>query len=199
MYQLAISHLMLFLLSCWLPVAEINRNVTVIIEPGSYLKINGSTNVNHFSCSYTGEIGQDTMNVGAIQKSNGTITLDRAILNVEVDRFDCGNQVMNKDFRSLLEYEEHPMLRLHILSIAMPEKGQDQHTAMAKVRFTIAGENETYQLPVRLMGEQKANIYRGEKVLDITDFRLTPPRKFLGMIVVDEEVVIDFQLNLRLI
>jgi hypothetical protein len=177
---------------------EAAREVTVVIENGSYLKINGYTNVNSFSCSYQGEIGRDTMNVRLTPTREG-LALQHAGLSIEVDRFDCGNQMMNKDFRNLLEYEQHPQLKLNILSLQSTGPENPSCEALAKVQFTIAGTSETYEVPVNILEGTEPTAYCGEKALDITDFDLTPPRKFLGMVVVDKEVSIDFRINLRLL
>lgn len=200
-YLIALA-LWLVLLSGWTPTHDVTheaaREVTVVIENGSYLKINGFTNVNSFSCSYRGEISRDTMNVRLTNTLEG-LSLQHAGLSIEVDRFDCGNQMMNKDFRSLLEYEQHPRLKLNILSLRHIGAENPSCEAIARVKFTIAGASEIYDVPVSMVQGSDPNTYCGEKALDITDFNLSPPRKFLGMVVVDKEVSIDFRINLRLL
>jgi hypothetical protein len=173
----------------------VDENVTVVIEDGSYLKINGSTNVNTFSCNYQGDISADTLNVNIQQTSNRTLLLKQASLSVEVERFDCGNKMMNKDFRHLLEYDEYANLKLSILSLHISE---ENHQVIAETKITIAGREQMYDVPIDIITAAGSNSYQGKKRLDITDFKLTPPKKFLGMVVVDEQVIIDFNLNLRL-
>lgn len=201
MHYVTLIQLFLFLLSSWYPTRSttdaLSENVTVIIEQGSHLEINGSTNVNTFSCHYQGQIGQDTMNVRFTQVDNGTLHLNHARLTVDIGSFDCGNQVMNKDFRNLLEYEHFPHLNLNIISLKLSE--QKPGKALARVSFTIAGEEEVYDVPVNINSASELETYHGEKSLDITDFNLTPPRKFLGMVIVDKEVSIDFRIKLRLL
>lgn len=196
-----LSQLLLFLLSSWFPIRSntdaLSENVTVIIEQGSHLEINGSTNVNKFSCNYKGEIGQDTMKVRFTQADNGTLLLNHARLTVDIASFDCGNQMMNKDFRDLLGYRQHPHLYLKIISLKILEATPG--IALARVRFTIAGQEEIYDVPVNINSAAEPGVYHGEKILDITDFDLRPPRKFLGMVIVDKQVSIDFRLKLRLI
>lgn len=201
MHYLLISQLILFLLSGWFPTGSekdfLSKVVTVVIEQGSELEINGSTNVNTFSCHYKGKIGQDTMNVRFTQVEQGTLHLEHARLTVDIAGFDCGNPMMNKDFRGLLEYRQHPHLYLNIIRLKLSEATPG--TALASVRFTIAGEEETYDVPVSINTRAEPDTYSGKKSLDITDFDITPPRKFLGMVIVDKDVSIDFSLNLKLI
>lgn len=201
MQYLILSHILLMLFSFWPhsngQYAGANENVSVIIENDSYLSIRGSTNVNNFNCSYEGQISNDTVQIGFSRNASGTLLLENASLTVEVTRFDCGNRVMNKDFKELLQYEKHPRINMNVLSLDMlPDTPR---SGLIKVEFTIAGEAKIYRVPINFSTGSEGHVYQGEKKLDITDFDLTPPRKFLGMVVVDEEVIIDFQLNLRLL
>lgn len=172
------------------------QSVAVIIEEGSYLTIKGRTNVNTFRCHYEGNIGQDTIHVRVWPRSDGTMALENAHLSVMVDRFNCGNKVINRDFRKLLRHEQYPSLRLDVLKLHS-EPGTSTSSVVASVKFTIGDQENTFRVPVEAVHDDKGVGYRGQKVLDITDFGLAPPRKFLGMVVVDQEVVVDFRLNLR--
>lgn len=180
------------------PPARERKYVTIVIEKGSKLKILGTTNVNTFSCGYQGEITTDTLNINMLRDED-SILLDDAAFSVEVAQFDCGQPVMNKDFRNLLQHEQYPYLTIDIMSLSLPHQTQSQYEAIAQVRISIAGEEEMYEVPVRLEEEKGEQYYTGKQAINITDFELAPPKKFLGMIVVDEEVVIDFRLNLSLL
>lgn len=177
------------------PVRE-EKLVSVLIEKDSHLKILGTTNINSFSCAYVGNIAADTITIN-MQRTKDKILLDHAQLSVEVDRFDCGNSGMNRDFRELLEYEQFPRMKVSLTSLTLSP--QKNYEAIAKVKIEIAGEVETYSVPVKLEEEKEQTFYAGQRTLNIKDFELTPPKKFLGMIVVDEEVIIDFKLNLSLL
>ncbi|MEK6478256.1 YceI family protein [Catalinimonas sp. 4WD22] len=177
------------------PVRE-EKLVSVLIERDSHLKILGTTNINSFSCAYQGNIGADTLSIN-VQRTENEILLDHAQLSVEVARFDCGHSGMNKDFRALLEHEQYPLLKVRLASLNLsPEKNYE---ALAEVIIEIAGKLESYTVPVQLKEEDGEVFYVGRQALNIRDFELTPPKKFLGMIVVDEEVIIDFKLNLSLL
>lgn len=178
------------------PVKE-KKYVSIVIEQDSYLKILGTTNVNTFSCGYQGNISTDTLNIN-VQRDEDQIWLDDASLSVEVGRFDCGQSGMNKDFRNLLQHEQYPHLKINIMSLSLSTK-QAKYEAVAQVSIAIAGEEEFYEVPVKLEAQDGRQYYTGKQVVNIRDFELTPPKKFLGMVVVDEEVVIDFKLNLSLL
>lgn len=200
MYSYLISYCLGFIFSLIFlpespePLLNESKYITLVIEKDSYLKIQGSTNVNSFSCGYRGKISADTLRIN-MQWNEDMILLDDAALSVEVVRFDCGQSAMNKDFRSLLQHDEYPYLNLNIISLRLAP--QAPYEAVAKVSIEIAGEEGVYEVPVRLEKGNGEQYYSGKQPVNIRDFGLTPPKKFLGMVVVDEEVVIDFMLNLK--
>lgn len=195
-YCLAFITMFTFLPESKVPVLRDAKKVTIVIEKDSYLKILGTTNVNTFSCGYEGKITADTLSIH-MQREEDKILLNDVVLEVEVARFDCGQSGMNKDFRNLLRYEYYPLLKINILSLMM--SSHTQYEALAKVRIEIAGKEEVYEVPVRQDEEKEEQYYTGRQALNIRDFGLEPPKKFLGMVEVDEEVVIDFRLNLSLL
>lgn len=195
-YCLALITTFAFLPESNKPILRNAKNVTIVIKNDSYLKILGTTNVNTFSCGYVGKIAADTLSIH-MQWEEDRILLNDAILEVEVARFDCGQSVMNKDFRKLLQYEEFPDLKINILSLMI--SSQTHYEALAKVNIKIAGKEGVYEVPVRRDEDKEEQYYTGRQAINIRDFSLEPPKKFLGMVEVDEEVVIDFRLNLSLL
>jgi hypothetical protein len=179
------------------------NHVAVVVEDNSYVKILGKTNVNSFSCDYRKEIPKDTIEVSIRQMGN-MIVLENAILEVEVDGFDCGNQMMNKDFQNLLKENAHPKITLRIKSIE-PSNGltaSSTNTGYAEigyamVEFEIAGVKNEYKVPLNSFEQVMSQYFLGQKTINITDFKLTPPRKFMGLVKVEEEISIDFRLNLN--
>lgn len=172
------------------------KMVNLRIEDDSYLKIEGTTNINTFNCVYRGQLSHDTLSVN-IRRTADSLFLDHALLNIEVAKFDCGNAGMNKDFRSLLAYEDHPFLRVKLNKLCI--QSNQAYEAMAMLSIGIAGTSKAYEVPVQLEKTDGKTFYVGQQSLNITDFGITPPRKFLGMVVVDEEVRIDFKLNVSIL
>lgn len=176
--------------------------VTVLVEDNSYLKIQGKTNVNNFSCSFKDEIPKDTIDV-SIRQNGDKLVLTNAVLKVPVNGFDCGNPVMNNDLQNLLRQEEHPQIIIRIKSIEPSQltasAGDLGFTDLgyAWVEFELAGVKNEYRIPLNSYNELIDQYYLGKKTINITDFKLTPPKKFLGLVKVEEEITIDFRLNLN--
>lgn len=172
--------------------------MTVVVGQDSYLTILGKTNINKFSCVYQGNFPRDTFQVQLIQMDD-EVKIKDVQLQLKVDNFDCGNKVMNNDFQELLKHQQFPLISIEVLRIksSLPDKPEKDVYGMAEVKFHIAGESNIYTLPVYLRQLNSHAFYVGTHQLDITDFNITPPTKFLGMVKVDEEVAIEFGLNLE--
>ncbi len=131
--------------------------------------------------------------------------LTNAILQINVDGFDCGNQIMNKDFKNLLKEKEEPYITLQIKNIepsydfiVSREPGLSE-IGFARVEIALAGAKNEYLIPLNSFDEVISQYYMGQLTLNITDFQLDPPKKFLGLVKVEEEITVDFKLNLNFV
>ncbi len=188
------------------PPDIVYKNYHVQIAEDSHLVINGHTNINSFSCGYNGDFYKDTLSVNAI--SNGDhLKLINAQLKLRTELFDCQNKLMNPDFQKLLQSDEYPFILIKVLEVNKNKKDvrnflvndRNSNTVLLNVEITLAGRKNTYLIPVDSQQFNGNRFYSGHLNLDIRDFGLTPPRKMLGLIVVNEMVSIDFSVKLTLI
>src|SRR5687768_1368454 len=91
---------------CGFNVENNKFNVTrwVIIK-GCSLKVDGSTNVNNFSCSIANYSKPDTIVV--TRSGNQAVALSGKI-KLDVQNFDCHNAMMTADLRKTLKAKAHP-------------------------------------------------------------------------------------------
>jgi len=164
--------------------AQENTNIHVLAE--SRLSIKGTSNVNTFRCAYNAQELQRELTVNYRWYENQML-FDNVKLFVDNSGFDCGNRGINKDFHELLQTETYPQIEFELLSY----NNQQQK---ATVAITIAGETNTYSLPVNLL---ETHQIKGLLRIDITDYGLTPPKKMLGMIVVHKEIEIAFSFVIK--
>jgi hypothetical protein len=184
----------------------VNGNYQVQIAQESHLVINGHTNVNTFSCGYNGNFYPDTLSVNTIATS-GCLRFKNADIRLKTELFDCSNKMMNPDFRNLLKSDQYPYIRIKVLEIDK-NPGQvknylvsnyDRNMLLLTVAITIAGQKKIYNLPIEVAGDRNNNFYKGHLKMNIRDFGLTPPRKMLGLVVVDEMVSIDFMVKISVV
>lgn len=167
------------------------RKCVVRIDRGSELYLKGSANVKDFTCRYDQQLLETSVPI-VFRKKEGRMIFDKALIRLENRGFGCGGRGINKDFHSLLQTESHPYIDLRLREVI-----QEPGELKAKISITIAGEQGDYEIPVKLQTEGVLKC-SGVLPLDIRDFGLEPPKKMLGLIVVDEKIAIYFDLSLRI-
>lgn len=169
------------------------------VEEASAVAIEGSTNVNQFTCDYTGSFKNKSLSVQG--KSNGLIVaLKGANFQLEVDHFDCHNYIMTKDFKHTLKYEEHPFVLLEVLQIGYDNERSEsdaQTTLKTKMEVIAAGKSkELFVDTHRKYTDKNKAVFSGEFDIKIEDFGINPPSKAFGMIKVNSILNIKYKFHL---
>ena len=165
------------------------RNIKVL--PSSELTIIGDSNIAAFQCEFDNSYLEDSQNITFTQ--NGSkIEFTGAVLILNNKGFDCGSKGINRDFHDLLQSDDHPRILLDLKEVILssPTKGT------ARVGITIAGKERFYELPVAIKNAAIAE-FKGKLHLNIKDYGLEAPKKLFGMIVVKDEIDIQFNLQVK--
>ena len=165
------------------------KEVTVL--PSSSLTIIGDSNIAAFKCKFDTSLLEESQVVSYSQTGN-EIRFTGAVLVLKNKGFDCGSKGINRDFHDLLQTDDHPRILLDLYKVALssPSKG------LATVVITIAGKKRTYEVPVTVKNGMIAE-FKGNLHLNIKDYGLEAPKKLFGMIVVKDEIDIDFNLLVK--
>jgi hypothetical protein len=177
--------LYLFTINC--SIISFSQNSFQIL-PESQLTITGETNINKFLCAFNTSLIPKSKNI-KFKGNPGEIHFENAILKLDNQGFDCGNRAINKDFQALIKSNEYPEIQLELRELLFETSQQ----AIALLRISIAGKQKDYRVPV-IIKENPVVQYAGKLKLDINDFNLTPPKKLFGLIVVKEDIEINFNL-----
>ncbi|WOD42487.1 YceI family protein [Hwangdonia lutea] len=172
---------------------ETVKETAVHITPESSLIIKGKTNVNKFDCEFDVQNLESSIPV-LFEIEDRKMVFKETQLVLSNSCFDCGNKAMNKDFYNLLNSDEHPNI---ILKLKKIEGHLSKNNVVnAHIDIDIAGVVNSYNLPLKFEGEETMNV-SGVLNVNICDFNLEPPKKALGLIVVDDWIQIQFQLKIR--
>lgn len=173
-------------LNAWSQNGFVAKSVDVL--PSSELSITGDTNINKFECEFNTFYLEKCTDL--VYKKNGNIiSFKNAVLSLKNEGFDCGNRAINKDFHSLLNTKEYPKISLEVTEITLNKSNRGR----ACVKINIAGKEMSYIVPIEIV-VAPMNRFIGKLKLDIRDFDLVPPKKLLGLIIIKEEIEIDFNL-----
>lgn len=161
------------------------------ILPDSQLTISGDTNINEFECQFNTKHLKEHKNLRYSVQDN-RIRFENAVLVLNNEDFDCGNKGINRDFRDLIQADEYPEITLELNQIKL----EGRNKARAEVTISIAGLENQYNIPVEIIDDPVPH-FRGTLKININDFELHAPKKVFGLIVVKEDVDVNFNLSVQ--
>jgi hypothetical protein len=130
------------------------------------------------------------------------IHCSEANIDFKVEKFDCGNPALNKDFRKTLGYEEHPHISLSVDKIYFDGSGSGDNyvEAQAELSIELAGKSNTYLIPFdNITFSDKLISFTGRQAVTFSSFDLIPPKALFGLVKVEDELDIMFDFDIALI
>lgn len=168
-------------------VAPVVPSQEFTVLPSSSLEIRGSSNVHNFTCVFQLE----DMIAENIDYNKVTKTFETANLQFPVASFDCGGRGINKDFRNLLNEKDYAHLQIRLLHIT-PISNKRVEISM---EIEIAGVANFYKTYVSYNQKEDYLHAEGRLSLHIEDFGLEQPKRMLGLVVVQKEIDIYFNID----
>jgi len=174
-----------------------NAQTKWLISESSSLTVNGSTNVDKFSCDITGCDKADTLTVW---KKNKGIILTGSI-NPAVLSFDCHKAMMTHDLRKTLKAKKYPRLQIRFLTLSeLPNLSCNAIAITGQVEIEIAGTRKIYTVNYLISEDTDKVIHLlGLRDVNFSDFKLIPPRKLGGIIKTKDQLTVAFHLKMKTI
>lgn len=168
-----------------------------VIGESSSLVVNGSTNVNKFSCEIPELDQMDTLTV----TRNGKGVALSGNIDLNVQSFDCHNTMMTRDLRKTLKEKQYPKLNIQFLSLSeMPELSAKTQPITGLVNIQLAGITRQFEINYLISTDATKIIHLlGSKDINFSDFNLVPPRKLGGMIKTNDQLTVTFHLKIKTI
>ena len=172
-----------------------NAQTKWLISESSSLSVNGSTNIDKFSCDIVGCDQADTLTV---RKNDKGIILTGSI-NPAVLSFDCHKALMTHDLRKTLKAKKYPRLQIRFLTLSeLPNLSGDPIAITGQVEIEIAGTRKIYTVNYRISEDTDKVIHLlGLREVNFSDFKLIPPRKLGGIIKTKDQLAVAFNLKMR--
>lgn len=190
---------LVFILSLVNPVA--GNKISYSIKEQSSLTLSGSSNVNKFECTTYDNVSNGFIYIMTEDKEN-YVKFTNAVLKINIKSFDCENPLLNKDFYKTLNAKESPTIDVELLSAVPITTGKilkaNSGRFLADVAISLNGVSKADQIIVH-WEKSGFNQYRfiGEKELLMSDFNIDTPVAALGLIKVNDEINIRFNLNIQ--
>jgi hypothetical protein len=115
-----------------------------VITKGCSLQVDGSTNVNSFSCGIDQYCNPDTISVFKNDAKQVTFPVTGSI-SMNIEGFDCHNIFMTKDLRKTLKANEFPIMHVRFLSLnKLPDFRLAKDMATGLVDIELAGVTKRF-------------------------------------------------------
>ncbi|KAA3435936.1 YceI family protein [Rufibacter hautae] len=190
---LLLLHLLALL--AWVPSGKPKRPTQWAVSGSSSLQVNGSTNLSKFACGISSYDRLDTLGL----TRNGSAMALTGSLQLNLQHFDCHNPVMTRDLRKTLKAGQYPMLCITFLSLnKLPTLSQKPAHITGLVDIDLAGTRKRVEVRYQIWVDAQNEIHLvGLREVTFSDFNLTPPSKFKGMVQTHQKLMISFRLQLK--
>ena len=190
------------LISLGIIPGSVSREVTIHIEEGSRLFIEGTSNINSFECLCNDRFNPKNVRV-SVDDDRKTISFSGTTLALKTAALDCDNSKINKDLCTALKADEYPTINivLHEASVHGASVNERDWTDIkATATLTITDQSRKVSLAVK--GRKlSGNRFRFVSIKDLqmTDFGIEPPTALFGLIKVRDHIKINFDLIVKVI
>lgn len=94
--------------------------------------------------------------------------------------------------------EEYPEISIRLVSLQKAGRFTELQIAEGSVEISMAGVSRTYTLSSKLRQLEGGKAYlQGQQAIRLSDFGLQAQPRMLGMVKVNDEVSVDFELIIR--
>ncbi|MGY4386118.1 hypothetical protein ACVWYN_003168 [Pedobacter sp. UYP24] len=171
------------------------KPVRWVLTKNCSLKVNGSTNINKFSCFIPEYIYPDTLIMYA-HKGREEVKISGQMI-LDIKSFDCHNVIMTKDLRKTLKADVFPKLIITFTSLSKyPDLAKGESTISGIVNISIGGVNKRFEVAYLCNPDGLKSISLiGKKTVNFSDFNIIPPRKLGGMIKTNNMLDVEFILK----
>lgn len=191
------------LCACWLLLISFGgreriagKEYTFQILPQSFIIINGSSNVNKFSCKVhrPADVTPLKLNI----QSDYSVRMNGSI-KVNVGEFDCKHRVLTNDLRKTLKEETFSQMTVYFASLdQLPLDSRKEQVINGTVLIELAGVKKAFSVPLVFIQIDDGKFQlKGSRSFSFEDFNLEPPRKVGGIIKVKNDFNTTFVLNLK--
>ncbi|GHE70409.1 hypothetical protein [Roseivirga thermotolerans] len=172
---------LLVLALVWVSPLSVSAQDSLLIT-GKSITIQGQTSLGKFACTYS-EIHQPE----AAFIRNGANSIPVLFLELLIEDFDCGNKILNKDFRETLRAAEHPSI-----GISVDNFRKIENYYLSTVSLTLGGKvSELLELRFIKIDKHGNTYLKSEFKLSTSSFELSPPKKLFGLIKLRETLEVS--------
>jgi hypothetical protein len=171
----------------------------LIVQPSSTLQIEGTTNINRYTCAIIRYTGNDTLVLHEGGRNIRPVFVKGAV-ELDASSCDCGLAPMTSDFRKAINSKEFPSIIIDFISFErMPVYATAPDKFKGILKISIGGVTKLFEVNCSINATPTGIIHLvGTRAFNFSDFNITPPTRMLGAVKVNESLKVSFHLQLRL-
>ena len=166
----------------------------VSVTPEARLWITGSSNIRRFTCRARGLSGHVVLRPDNATREmlTGSNVAETPSLTVPIAQLDCGIGLMNRHLREAVHASDYPSVDFRLDRYGA-NLACDTPTVRIVGRVAIAGVVRPVVVDARLVADSLGALHvQGVYVVRMTDFGVTPPRRFGGLLKVHDRIAVHF-------
>ena len=193
------THLAILLFAGAIPAGDASASTPgAPIRPESRVWITGASNIRRFTCTARRLAGAIDLRGATTDQPvlTGANASAEPSLSVTVDKLDCGLGMMNRHLRDALRGAQHPSIEFRLttyqvdLNVPVP-------VARITGLLTIAGVARPVATTAAVRTDSLGLLHiAGTYVVRPTEFGVTPPRRFGGLLRVRDRATVHFDIAL---
>jgi hypothetical protein len=167
-----------------------------LVEPNCTMQILGRSNVNEFCCSIKGFKHCDTLVYSSKDQAQPGIFSGKMV--VDIKGFDCKHRFITSDLRKTLKADDNPNMSIRFLTLERIPSATGSPSVKGLVEIELAGIKKKYEVSYRMEQETDGHwLLTGTKTVLFSDFKLCAPSRIAGLIRIEEQIGVQFQLHLK--
>lgn len=159
----------------------------------------GASNIRHFSCRTAAVDVRAEAAPEQIEraKSDGLPAIRGASVEIPVRSFDCGIGKMNRDLTETLGGDKYPTIGFRLWNYVLLGHGTPGAARMNGL-LRIAGKEKVMAFYGNVFQDSEGNLrLRGNRIIDVRDYGVIPPKRFFGLLHVANEVTVHFDIGVH--
>jgi polyisoprenoid-binding protein YceI len=168
------------------------------IRPDSRVWVTGASNIRRFTCNARELSG--AVDLRGVTTRSEVLAGDNALvspsLRVTVDKLDCGIGIMNRHLHEALQAARQPTIEFRLTTYEVDLTAPVPVARIAGV-VTIAGVRRPVSTTATVHADTLGSLHvSGSYDVRPTDFGVSPPRRFAGLLRVRDRATVHFDVAL---
>ncbi len=166
------------------------------VGSSGYLDITVSSNIGKQFFQY--DIKPECLSFPGKQETGNAPDKSVSSILIPVKEFKCTNRYAYNDLLTLLKADQYPFLEIDIPRNPEIEYISVNKVIMQNVSIIVAGVLKKYDIDCKISKvAPEIQILNGTARLKLTDLEIVPPVRLLGIVKVNDEIIIDFAFCLK--